>query len=204
MTPIGFNLNFLHNKEQYIKSENAPYAKTLIGLMLLTGVQRLFEKEDVFELMKRAQILLPEQRIIDNFFTNDSLFTFKFNELSYQFTVVHLKDLIGLETLNEPENYTPHIKWESNVSHNKLMYDMLVAGDALNGLELTVFQPLVNTVDGDIEVNFNKNQTPHTIKYSSGLLKQAELLANTIVNEIPENNFQSKNKKNYGYIFGQI
>lgn len=186
MSTLNRYLNFTQNQAHYSKPENAAYAKALVGLMLLSGVNRLFEKEDVYELIKRAQLLFPELHIIDRFFTDDSLFAFKFKILTYQLTLKDLEALIGLEALNRNENHVPFSKWEANVGDYKIMYDKLIADGVFWGLKLTPCQLELTNQDSEKEVNRTDKTTSNRISYTPEELWRAEFLGDGLTKEIPE------------------
>ncbi len=136
MKDIFLDCNFLVNKEKYEQKENKPYVIALGGLMLVTGVHRLFEKNDVYELIKRAQLFFPEQNMIDNFFTNDLLFSFKYKYVYYQFKLKHLKELIGLETLNTSKITLAYTDWTINNESCLILYNSCLINGFLSGLIL--------------------------------------------------------------------
>lgn len=189
MVPIGFNLNFINNKEAYLDADKKPYALALAGLMVLTGIRRLFVKEDVYELIKRAQMLLKEQKMIDRFFIEDVLFSFQFEKQTYEFTVLHLKALIGLETLNGDENHIPYTRWASNLDHYILICEVMIHGEVFKGLKLMEFDSGVSISEDVLSIDLNNKIKNHIIENTEEQLSQAEFLGKSIVKELPENLF---------------
>lgn len=189
MTNIELNLSFLQNTQEHLKDDKKPYVLALSGLMILTGVRRLFEKEDVYELVKRAQILLPEQKLIDRFFKDDNLFSFQFEKLTYEFSVLHLEELIGLEILDEVQNFTPYAHWESVVSECLNTYNYIVANNWLKGLKLTEFESNVSLFENVTNIDLAKEVPIRTISYTKEQFGHAELLGKTITKEISEDLF---------------
>ncbi|MBA6151450.1 hypothetical protein [Gelidibacter maritimus] len=189
MTSIGFNLNFLNNKEQFIQADQIPYTKALVGLMTLTNMHRLFEKNDILELIKRAHILLPQQRIIDRFFTDDSLFSFEYEKLTYKFSLKDLKRFVGIEVLDASENYSSLAQWESKINNCIMIYDLQTTIGVLKGLKLSTFGSAISSDEESIIIDFAKKSTTHAIAPTEEYLAQAEFLGKTISDEFSENLF---------------
>lgn len=188
MNNIALNLNFIKNKQYWNTTEQIPYVKAVAGLMILTGVYRLFEKEDVEQLLKRAQLLLPERQIIDRFFSDESLFGFRFNDLQYEFTTDHLKELIGLETLDADKNRIPFSEWIYKVKGCIDMYHLLIGFGVFESLELTAFSSHVTPTDQGVDIDISKT-SDFELTLTHELLDHAELLGKTVIKELPSSLF---------------
>lgn len=183
MDNIAINLNFIKDKEHWSNQEQLPFVMALSGLMILTGVYRLFEKEDAEEVFKRAQLLLPERYIIDNFFSNESLFKFGFNDLQYEFTTEHLKGLIGLETLDASENRLSFLDWTTKVKGCIDMYHLLLGFGVFEGIRLTEFSSHVTPIEQGIDIDLSK-KSDFELTLNPQLLAHANLLGETISKDL--------------------
>ena len=190
MTKPKLNLDFTSQPIFYNQPENAAYAKVFVGLMILTGVRRLFNKKDVYEFIKRIQLLLPELEIIDNFFTNDSLFSFKFKLLTYHVTFDNLEELIGIEALNKNENHEPFLEWKNNINQHKKVYQQLIKIEPFWGLKL-----IDKITDVKKKETFNNKKTPIVINYTPTQLKQAIFLAEVVTKSVSQKLFNRINKE---------
>ncbi len=182
MNDIFLDCNFLVNKEKYEQKENRPYVIALGGLMLVTGVHRLFEKNDVYELIKRAQLFFPEQNMIDNFFTNDSLFSFKYKYVYYQFKFEHLKELIGLETLNTAKNSLDYTDWLINNEPCVVLYNSCLINGFLSGLILEHYKEIFNKNNPKGAYSLMMKQ--RELSLSKECIDKADFLAEKIINDL--------------------
>lgn len=183
MDNIAINLNFIKDKEHWNNQDQLPFVMALSGLMILTGVYRLFEKEDVEEVFKRAQVLLPERQIIDNYFSNESLLKFDFNDLQYEFTAEHLMGLIGLETLDASENRLSFLDWTNKVNGCIDMYNLLLGFGVFRELQLTEFSSHVTPIDQGIDIDMSKTSDVE-LTLNPQVLAHANLLGETISKDI--------------------
>ena len=182
MKDIFLDCNFLVNKEKYEQKENKPYVIALGGLMLVTGVHRLFEKNDVYELIKRVQLFFPEQNMIDNFFTNDLLFSFKYKHVCYQFKFEHLKELIGLETLNAAKNSLAYSDWIIKNESCVIMYNICLLDGFLSGLILDHTKERFNK--NNPKGSYSLMMKQRILSLSKECVLKADFLAEKIASEL--------------------
>ena len=177
MRDIALDCNFLSNKEAFEKEENKPYAIALAGVMIVTGIYRLFEKDDVYELIKRMQLFFSEEQIIDGFFTNEVLFSFQYKYMHYDFKFKHLNELIGIETLNTAKNKLPYQDWVKGLETCVVMYNMFTIDGVFSGL-------ILDGHKSNELPSYGKPLKTRSICSEQKSVYKANFLAETIANEL--------------------
>ncbi len=184
MTSPGFNFNFTVNKEKLFKEnkENlTPQVQALASLMNSTGVARLFEKEDIHELVKRAQLIFPERDMITDFFNEDILIEFPFKNEVYKLELDTLISYVGFEVADVNKNYTAFESWAINIPHYKQAAGIIAtAGGTLN---LDNSRSNVSGDKNNLAIDFGN--TPDDIPLSHELVEKAEIFAEAILKRIP-------------------
>lgn len=181
MKIIALDCNMTPNKETFENEEATPYLIALAGLMIVTGVYRLFEKNDVYQLLKRIQLCFPEQNCIDNFFTNELLFCFQYKYVQYQFKYKHLKKLIGVEIINVQKKTITYNDWISEIESCVVRYNSFALNGLLSGLILEDLrhQLVINKEDKV----YSRVLKQRELCLSNENKYKAKFLAKTITNE---------------------
>ncbi|TRO66947.1 hypothetical protein [Christiangramia sabulilitoris] len=194
MNDFKLNFGFLKNF-QHIFAENkettTPKVQALFYLMAITGIYRIFEKEDVFELVKRLQLILPEQKLIDQFLLNEVVLTFEYENEVHEMNVAFLKEFIGFEIIDMNSHQESFESWAVNIPNFKFIAN--VAADASNFLQLDVSDSNISRKGNTTTIDLGK--TPdNDVAFDHQDVKNAELLANEVVKEIPQEKFDRLKK----------
>lgn len=184
MEPISFNLKYLRKANEYFfayHEKPIPELQALYYLMTVTGVYRIFEKVDLYELLRRSQILFPELDIISRFMAEDNFLEFCYKNGTYYLDLNFLKACIGFEAHDAAINQIASNCWDLEVS------DRISAANLFGTITKTV------TLGESIIKNglAIKIQTKHfcKINVTEEENKRGEILAETVLKEIPETEF---------------
>lgn len=194
MTSPGFNFSFTENKEKHFEENRetvTPVVQALFSLMNLTGVFRLFEKEDIYELVKRAQLIFPERNLIADFFNEDLLIEFPFENKNYKLDLNSLITYIGFEVADVNKNHAPFACWALNIPNYKQNTSLITT--AIGTLNLDASRSNVSGEKNNLAIDFS--YAPVDIFLNHELVKKAETFATTILNKIPEEAFKQIKRK---------
>lgn len=184
MEPISFNLKYLRKADEFFfayQEKPIPEFQALYYLMTVTGVYRLFEKVDLYELIRRSQILFPELGLIRRFMTEDIFLEFSWQNGRYYLDLSFLENCIGFEAHDAPSNQIAPNCWHLGVSERVSAANLFGAftksvtlGDSIIRDGSTVE---IQTRTLDKEILTDKD------------IKKGEILAETVLKEIPETEF---------------
>lgn len=169
-------------------SESKPTVAALQTIMSLCGVSRIFTKDDAFELLTRLALILKDEPVLDNYFTDDSLFTYKYINNLYSFTIFDLIELAGFERIDTIENYIPRDKWfeiRTTVWKNTMLSSIFTGG------MVSILQPDMehSYENGELTTSVRIKAPEHTGEtLLSDEISKAEFLARTalvLIGDIP-------------------
>jgi hypothetical protein len=86
----------------------------IVFIMHCCGINRLFDKTCVEELLFRMGLLLKRYAILDSFFKKDVILNNKFLGDEYVISIEDLKAHLGLEIFNSPYDFTNQDEWVKN------------------------------------------------------------------------------------------
>ncbi|GAB2765683.1 hypothetical protein [Salinimicrobium soli] len=184
MVSIKLDYRFLENYDHLFTVGNkkpSPIAQAFTSLMTLTGISRLFEKEDVYELVKRAHLLFPEQDMITDFFENDVLLYFSVNQKIHQLDAGNLKEFIGFEIADVNENHVSFERWATNIPNYKTHAALISSyGEILN---LDTSRSNVSGNLDNLEIDFGNR--PDDVPFTHEDVTKAEHFASAVIKSIP-------------------
>lgn len=90
-------------------------ARALAWCMDITGMEALFTKEDLFELLVRLFTSIPELRAEESFAENEYLFEFHWEGMPYRMYPEDITACLGLHIWDIPENNLSREKWLQNL-----------------------------------------------------------------------------------------
>jgi len=79
------------------KNELKSTTKMVMVLMSLMGVRRIFNKGDLNEFLYRLYFAFKSHDLLDNFFGDDKIIHFKYDNIFYEISIQELVDIIGVE-----------------------------------------------------------------------------------------------------------
>ena len=104
---VGMNLYYIKDYPINIntgKPKIIPQTYAMEWAMRVTGINRLFSKDDIYELLLRLSIVLDSNGIIEDWFNNDKLLSFTISNAPYLLTIEDVFFHFGLEISNDIEN----------------------------------------------------------------------------------------------------
>lgn len=185
MDPISFNLKYLKKSDDFYfayRENPIPELQALYYLMTVTGINRLFEEDDLYELLRRSQILFPELDMINRFMTEDIFLEFYWKNGKYALDSDFLKNCIGFEAHDAALNQIAPDFWDVGIS------DLVSGANFFGAITKTVTLGDSIVKNGDtVEIKTRSlNQESLTDEEN----KRAEILASTVIKEIPKKEFQ--------------
>jgi len=81
-----------------------PQTYAMEWAMRVTGINRLFTRDDMYEFLVRLVIILDSRGIVEDWFTNDRLFGFTVNDEMYVLTIEDVIFHYGIENFDTAEN----------------------------------------------------------------------------------------------------
>lgn len=198
MKPISFNLKYLKKSDDFYfayRENPIPEFQALYYLMTVTGVNRLFEEDDLYELLRRSQILFPELDMIRRFMTDDIFLEFSWKNGKYVLDLDFLKNSIGFEAHDLALNQIASDFWDVGISNQ------VSAANLFGALTKTVTLGEAVIRNGNtIEI---KTKSLNQESLTNEENKRAEILASTVLKEIPESEFL-RLKKNFSNKFLEL
>ncbi|MBI6121038.1 hypothetical protein [Salegentibacter maritimus] len=189
MTSPFLNFSFTECRKKNIEENRetiTPEVQAISSLMNLTGVSRLFKKEDIYELVKRAQLVFPERDLAIDFFDEDVLIQFLYESEVYNLDLDFLISYIGFEVADVNTNQTPFDSWAINIPYYKQIAGIIaIVGGTLN---LDTSRSNVSGQKNNFTIDFGN--APDDIDFTHEHLKKAETFASAILNRIPDGAFE--------------
>ncbi len=188
MVSSGFNFTFLENRQKHITDNKAAITaevQALTNLMNLTGVCRLFDRKDIYELVKRTQLIFPERNMIQDFFDNDLLLEFPFENEIHKLDLFDLIIFIGYEAIDLNKNHSAFENWAVNISQYKS--NAAIIAKAVGTLNLDTSRSNISGVKDNIVIDFSC--LPDDIPFNHEDVMKAENFAESVVKMIPSNAF---------------
>ncbi len=182
---IGQAPNKMYSSYYPVKDKEGitPQTRAIFFCMLATGVQKLFTYNDCREFIFRLAVMFKQLDVIDNFFRDDFLFSFKFEEKYFRISTDDLLAHIGLHTTHYPDAAMPLDEWYEKMEKLwQLGIWTSIAGGAINPLAHLVFEETsgdtVNVKMKSLDV-----QIPHNHK------NNAKILATNVMKDMPRKPF---------------
>ncbi len=195
MGEFKFNFGFLKNFQD-VFNHNKNIAtfevQALFYLMAITGIYRLFERDDLYELLKRAQLIFPDRKLIEQFLRDDKILEFTAENNHYHLDSDLLESFIGFEILDAAENKHTFESWAGKIPNFKFLANMVA--DNANTLQLDTTDSNITKNNGNIEIDIQK--TPdNDVKFNHQDLVNAELFAASVLKDITNEGFDRLKKQ---------
>jgi len=96
--PINYDLIGGEMRGYYqFYNEHPPSTLALATCMMATGCYRIFDKTQMEEFLYRLPIVLNNTKLVDNWFTDGFLFTYKYKEQLLKFSISDLEKNLGIQ-----------------------------------------------------------------------------------------------------------
>ena len=184
---VGVNLFYLENYPRIDKRKKLkmlPHTYAMEWSMRVTGINRLFSKDDVYELLVRLSMILETRGIVEDWFDNDRLFSYTVAGKPYVLTLQDVIGHFGLEIVNSVENFQTREHFMSNIRRGFVVESILQLTDY-------PFRLAGSFSDED----FNEELAGELEKgVATDTVKKAEVFAAHLIKLIPDNAFD-KNER---------
>lgn len=189
MQPISMNLKYLKKADEIFfayQEKPIPELQALYYLMTVTGINRIFEKDDLYELFRRSQILFPELDLVGRFMAEDVFLEFSWQNGKYYLDLDFLRNCIGFEAHDLAVNQIAPDCWEFGIS------DRISTANLFGAFTKSVtLGDSIITNGSTIEIH-TRSLNKETLTDEEN--KRGKILAETVLKEIPEFEFQRLKK----------
>lgn len=169
-----------------VKDEDGltPQTRTLSFCMFTCGIQKLFNRHDMYELVFRLAIAHKHLNVLDSFFGDDFLFDFKTEDSVYRISTEDLIAHLGLYLTAYPEKENAFEKWQQYIRNH--WTSGLYIADLLN-FSVPGLEKLTERKDENVlSLKMAKLEEPPTEE----IVRNARILAENFMKDIPEEPFE--------------
>ncbi len=166
--------------------EPAPETRAIAFCMNVTGVSKLFSREDYYELLFRLAISLQQLKIVETFFGDDYMFSFNYNNQSYAISHQDLVNHIGLHIYDAPRPPEPFDNWVSQLE--KFWNNSIFTGFVLGMINPAKHLTEKKRLEEDDEVEFTAEDIE--IHPSVAVINNARIMADSAIKDIPDDIFE--------------
>ena len=178
MKRLSCNINYVKDKERFLTEpgEFAPEVHALWYLMLVTKVNRLFTKEDLWQLVYRMQWLFPEIGFTDKFLLDDEVAEYKYHGMKHSLMLTDVEQLIGSMVIDTPLSFESLESFKSNPASKYNAAGVL-------GMLLPVRLDLPQYDNAGEEMSVN-HENEYWMKHD--VSSKAKVFADSVCSAIPE------------------
>lgn len=97
------------------KSVLPPASYAMHWCMMACDVNRIFSREDLKEFLYRLPILLQSQHLLNKWFGEERLFSYKIGDINYEFTTSDIFDHYGIEIIDGLKNFGSRERFFNNM-----------------------------------------------------------------------------------------
>ena len=186
---IGVNpkyiINFQTDEDPTTGEPKLPPASLAMQwCMLGCGINRIFSEEDLKEFLFRLPILLHSQGLLDKWFGEDRLFSFRVSETRYDFSVKDIFNHYGIEVVDSLTNYSGREQFFNRLQQN-LTNVMLIGA-------LSDFSVIPPEKAGDDEIIISAGQ--YIPEITNELKNNAAFFAQDVLRQVPEHLFAGQGR----------
>lgn len=180
--------------EESGKSKEAIQTRALAFCLVAAGMERLFTRDDFRELVFRLTVIFQQLNILENFFRDNYLFDFFFEDEHFRITHNDLLAHLGIHIFEYPAESMPREVWYQKMQ------------DCWEGSVWTgILGETINPVPSLVLDKINKQNTSINIKSlnvnpSPELILNAEILAENVMKELPVKPFEQFRSENREFL----